>query len=102
MEDGKIVIDVPNLGAQHVIILTMLCFHSGIFGRRFTSTDPGSLVFCFCFCFFFLRSYLCVREWIVRQNHEPWVKGSDKFIPFQRMDELLTFYQSHMFGCLIV
>ena len=28
-----------DLGAQHVIILTVLCFHcQGIFGRRFTAT----------------------------------------------------------------
>ena len=39
MEDGSIVVDLSNLGAKHVIILTELCFHCwGIFGRRFTST----------------------------------------------------------------
>ena len=39
MEDGSIVVDLSNLGAQHVIILTELCFHCwGIFGRIFTST----------------------------------------------------------------
>jgi hypothetical protein len=31
-------VDLPNLGAQHEIILTVLCFHCrGIFGRRFTA-----------------------------------------------------------------
>ena len=39
VEDGSVVVDLPNLGAQHVIILTESCFHCwGIFGRRFTST----------------------------------------------------------------
>ena len=39
VEDGSVVVDLPNLGAQHVIILTVLCFHfGGIFGRRFTTT----------------------------------------------------------------
>ena len=39
VEDGSVVVDLPNLGTQHVIILTVLCFHCwGIFGRRFTST----------------------------------------------------------------
>ena len=33
MEDGSVVVDLPNLGAQHVFILTELCFHcQGIFG----------------------------------------------------------------------
>ena len=39
VEDGSVVVDLPNLGTQHVIILTVLCFHCrGIFGRIFTST----------------------------------------------------------------
>ena len=39
VEDGSVVVDLPNLGAQHVIILTESCFHCwGIFGRRFTAT----------------------------------------------------------------
>jgi hypothetical protein len=30
---------MPNQGTQHVIILTVLCFHCrGIFRRRFTAT----------------------------------------------------------------
>ena len=33
VEDGSIGVDLPNLGAQHVLILTDLCFHCwGIFG----------------------------------------------------------------------
>ena len=33
MEDGSVAVDLPNLDAQHVIILTVLCFHCrGIFG----------------------------------------------------------------------
>ena len=33
VEDGSIAIDLPNLGSQHVFILTELCFHcQGIFG----------------------------------------------------------------------
>jgi hypothetical protein len=32
LEDGSVTVDLPNLGAQHVIILTELCFHCpGIF-----------------------------------------------------------------------
>ena len=32
-EDGSVVVDLPNLGAQHVFILIVLCFHCrGIFG----------------------------------------------------------------------
>jgi hypothetical protein len=39
VEDGSVAVDLPNLGAQHVIILTVLCFHCwGILGRRFTTT----------------------------------------------------------------
>jgi hypothetical protein len=40
VEDGSIVVELPNLGAQHVIILTELYFHCpGIFGlERFTTT----------------------------------------------------------------
>ena len=26
VEDGSVVVDLPNLGTQHVIILTVLCF----------------------------------------------------------------------------
>ena len=41
MKDGSVVVDLPNLGTQHVIILTVLCFHCwGIFGlERFTATS---------------------------------------------------------------
>jgi hypothetical protein len=39
VEDGSIAVDLPNLGAQYVIKLTVLCFHClGIFGRRYTAT----------------------------------------------------------------
>jgi hypothetical protein len=39
VEDGRVVVDLPNLGTQHVIILSVLCLHCwDIFGRRFTST----------------------------------------------------------------
>jgi hypothetical protein len=42
VEDGSVVADLPNLGAQHVIILTDSCFHcQGIFGRRLTATLQG-------------------------------------------------------------
>jgi hypothetical protein len=38
VEDGSVAVDLPNLGMQHVIILTVLCFHClDIFGRRFTT-----------------------------------------------------------------
>ena len=33
VEDGSVVVDLPNLGTQHVFILIELCFHcQGIFG----------------------------------------------------------------------
>ena len=39
VDDGSVAVDQPSLGAQHVIILTVLCFHcQGIFVRRFTAT----------------------------------------------------------------
>jgi hypothetical protein len=48
VEDGSVAVDLPNLGAQPVFILTELCFHSWcIFGwKRFTTT--GVSWFC-CF-----------------------------------------------------
>ena len=27
VEDGSVVVDLPNLGTQHAVILTELCFH---------------------------------------------------------------------------
>jgi hypothetical protein len=40
VEDGSVAVDLPNLGAQHVFILIVLCFNCwGIFGlERFTIT----------------------------------------------------------------
>ena len=33
VEDGNVVVDLPNLGTQHVFILIESCFHcQGIFG----------------------------------------------------------------------
>jgi hypothetical protein len=33
VEDGSVAVDLPNLGAQHVFILTELCLHcQGLFG----------------------------------------------------------------------
>ena len=39
-EEGRVVVDLPNLGAQHIFILTLLYFHCwGIIGlERFTAT----------------------------------------------------------------
>jgi hypothetical protein len=43
VEDGSIVVDLPSLGAQHVIILTESCFHCWVIvGRRFHAT-PGDM-----------------------------------------------------------
>ena len=40
VEDGSVVVGLLNLGAQHIIIITELCFHCrGIFGRRFTAKN---------------------------------------------------------------
>jgi hypothetical protein len=41
-EDGSVVVDLPNLGTQHVFILIVLYFHcQGIIGlERFTITTP--------------------------------------------------------------
>ena len=35
VEDGSVVVDLPNLGTQHVFILIVLCFHCwDIFGME--------------------------------------------------------------------
>ena len=35
VEDGSVVVDLPNLGTQHVFILIELCFHCpGLFGME--------------------------------------------------------------------
>jgi hypothetical protein len=48
VEDGSVAVDLPNLGAQHVIILTELCFHCwGIFWWRFTTTPKHPINKCF-------------------------------------------------------
>jgi hypothetical protein len=41
VEDGSVAVDLPNLDAQHVFILTVLCFHCrGIIRlERFTATE---------------------------------------------------------------
>ena len=41
VEDGSVVVDLPNLGTQHVFILIELCFHCwGIFGmERIIATE---------------------------------------------------------------
>ena len=47
MEDGSVVVDLPNLGAQHVFILIELCFHcQGIFGLEIYSNKmvPNVLI----------------------------------------------------------
>lgn len=39
-EYSSVVVELPNVGTQHVFILIELCFHClDIFGRRFTATD---------------------------------------------------------------
>jgi hypothetical protein len=45
VEDGSVAVDLPNLGAQHVFILIVLCFHcQGIIGlERFTATEVGTM-----------------------------------------------------------
>ena len=51
VEDGSVVVDLPNLGAQHVFILTESCFQcQGIFGRRFTTTFLDMYTMCLCMC----------------------------------------------------
>jgi hypothetical protein len=33
VEDGSVVVDLPNIDTEHVLILTELCFHcQGLFG----------------------------------------------------------------------
>jgi hypothetical protein len=35
VEDGSVVVDLPNLGTQHVFVLIELCFHCrGLFGLK--------------------------------------------------------------------
>jgi hypothetical protein len=43
VEDGSVAVDLPNLGAQHVFILIVLCFHCRDIIRleRFTPTGEG-------------------------------------------------------------
>ena len=47
VEDGSVVVDLVNLGAQHVFILTELCFHCwGIFGLEiYHSNNVQKLIF---------------------------------------------------------
>jgi hypothetical protein len=45
-EDGSVAVDLPNLGAQHVFIVTELCLHCpGLFGleiyHNITATQAG-------------------------------------------------------------
>jgi hypothetical protein len=40
-EDGSVAVDLPSLGAQHVFILIVLCFHCwGIFGLEIYRNIP--------------------------------------------------------------
>jgi hypothetical protein len=42
VEDGSVAVDLPNLGTQHVFILTELCFHCRAYlGWRFTATGEN-------------------------------------------------------------
>lgn len=81
MEDGSVAVDLSNLGAQHVIIVTVLCFHcQGIFGLESTAAllhfckvffdlcthaikrvrqHPHCLSVCVCICMFVLM-HACV------------------------------------------
>ena len=44
VEDGSVVVDLPNLGTQHVFILIELCFHCrGIFGLEIYSNKLQSV-----------------------------------------------------------
>jgi hypothetical protein len=47
VEDGSVVVDLVNLGAQHVFILNELCFHCwGIFGLEiYHSNNVQKLIF---------------------------------------------------------
>jgi hypothetical protein len=46
VEDGSVAADLPNLGAQHVIILSVLCFHCQVITglERFTETGQRPLL----------------------------------------------------------
>ena len=45
VEDGSVVVDLPNLGAQHVFILIELCFHCpGLFWMEIYSNKLASNV----------------------------------------------------------
>jgi hypothetical protein len=62
VEDGSVVVGLPNLGAQHVFILTESCFQcQGIFGRRFTTTflDMYTMCACVCVCVVWVGTCLC-------------------------------------------
>ena len=46
VEDGSVAADLPNLGAQHVIILSLFCFHCQVITglERFTETGQRPLL----------------------------------------------------------
>ena len=47
VEDGNVVVDLPNLGTQHVFILIVLCFHClGIFGMEIYCNRRLLVLFC--------------------------------------------------------
>jgi hypothetical protein len=48
VEDGSVVVDLPNLGAHHVFILIVLCFHcQGVFGMESFTTAKWSPTYLF-------------------------------------------------------
>jgi hypothetical protein len=51
VEDGRVAVDLPNLGTQHVFILIELCFHcQSILSWRFTATLCVCVCVCVCVC----------------------------------------------------
>jgi hypothetical protein len=58
VEDGSVAVDLPNLGAQHVFTLIVLCFHcQGIFGLEIYC-NIFFLFFSFLFFSFLFFSFL--------------------------------------------
>jgi hypothetical protein len=87
VEDGSGVVDLPNLGAQHVFILTESCFHCpGIFGRRFTATPNLPLVSAGLFA---LTQVSLPGEFYCRQ-HLVVVKRPSLFPSFDELCKLLN------------
>jgi hypothetical protein len=89
VEDGGVVVDLPNLGTQQVLILTELCFHCrGTFGLEnycnimfragiFDRSPCPPLFLAHCDLVAGLRICSC-HLLMQNQNHSPHLKGNKR------------------------